>query len=176
MKKVEKVILVNENDQSIGEMEKLQVHKEGKLHRAFSIFIFNDKGEMLLQQRANNKYHSGSLWSNACCSHPSPNDETIISAKRRLKEELGFETELSPAFTFIYNTPVGKNLTEHEFDHVFVGKHTGAINPNPHEVKNYRYLPMEQIRQIIIKQPHQFTTWFKIAFPLIEAWIEKNKI
>ena len=174
---MEQVILVNENDQSIGVMEKMQVHQEGKLHRAFSVFIFNDKGELLLQQRASKKYHSGGLWTNTCCSHPSPerDEETIVSAKRRLKEEMGFETEITPAFTFIYKADVGKELTEYEFDHVFIGTYNGSINPDPNEVKNFRYIPFEEIRSIMIKNPFQFTKWFTIAYPLVEAWMHKNR-
>ena len=158
-------------------MEKMQVHKEGKLHRAFSVFIFNDKGELLLQQRASKKYHSGGLWANTCCSHPSPekNEDVIVSAKRRLLEEMGFETELSPAFSFIYKAEVGSGLIEHEYDHVFIGKYNGSINPNKEEVKNYRFIPFKDIRTILIKQPFQFTKWFTIAYPLVEAWINKNE-
>ena len=174
---MEQVILVNENDQSIGVMEKMQVHKEGKLHRAFSVFIFNDKGELLLQQRASKKYHSGGLWANTCCSHPSPEkDEVVIdSAKRRLMEEMGFETELSPAFSFVYKAEVGGGLIEHEFDHVFIGTYNGTVKPNPDEVKNYRFIPFEEIRSIMIKNPFQFTKWFTIAYPLVEAWMLKNQ-
>jgi len=122
---MEQVILVNEQDEQVGIMEKMQAHREGKLHRAFSVFIFNNKREMLLQQRALNKYHSGGLWTNACCSHPKPNESTEAAAKRRLKEELGFETTLEKNFDFTYKADFENGLTEYEFDHVFSGVYNG---------------------------------------------------
>src|SRR5215468_430433 len=117
--RMEQVILVNELDEEIGTMEKLSAHEQGVLHRAISVFIFNEKGEMLLQQRASRKYHSGGLWTNACCSHPHPGEATHAAALRRLKEEMGFETSLKKAFDFVYKTSFDNGLTEHEFDHVF---------------------------------------------------------
>src|SRR5258708_5798594 len=118
-------------------MEKLEVHQKGLLHRAFSIFIFNRKGEMLLQQRALNKYHNGGLWTNACCSHPAPGEKTLTAATRRLKEEMGFTTALEKAFDFTYKVSFENGLTENEFDHVFTGRYEGSIEPNPDEVKDY---------------------------------------
>ena len=117
----EEVILVNEADEQIGVMEKMEAHEKGLLHRAFSVFIFNDKGEMLLQQRALNKYHSGGLWTNACCSHPRPGEDTLQAAKRRLMEEMGIETSLTLKNSFTYKTAFENGLTEHEFDHIFIG-------------------------------------------------------
>src|SRR5215471_15784306 len=142
---MEHVILVNEQDGEIGAIEKMKAHEDAMLHRALSIFIFNDKGEMLLQQRALKKYHSGGLWTNACCSHPRPGEDIHEAAKRRLREELGFETSLEKVFDFIYKATLDNGLTEHEFDHVFVGKYNGLVHPNANEVKDYCFKSMEEI-------------------------------
>ncbi len=165
------VILVNHQDEAIGVMDKLEAHQKGLLHRAFSIFIFNTKGEMLLQQRAFDKYHSGGLWTNACCSHPLPGEDTVASAKRRLMEEMGFTTSLQPAFSFIYKTNFQNGLTEHEVDHVFTGSYDGTIMPDPLEVNNYNFQSMEGIRLSIKTAPHLYTSWFKIAFPKLETYL-----
>ena len=166
------VVLVDEQDQPVGSMEKMQAHVEGKLHRAFSVFIFNSRGEMLLQQRAAEKYHSGGLWTNACCSHPYPGEETAEAAKRRLKEELGFEASLVKVFDFVYKAGFANGLTEHEFDHVFTGLYEGQIDFNPEEVMDIAYRDMEQIRQSLSTDPQQYTAWFQLAFPRIENWWE----
>lgn len=168
------VILVNEEDEQIGLMEKMEAHRKGLLHRAFSIFIFNKKGEMLLQQRALNKYHSGGLWTNACCSHPIPGENTLEAANRRLQEELGFYTPLTKAFHFTYRTDFENGLIENEFDHVFTGEFGSAIKMNENEVNDFCYKPMEEIRQLLIDQPKRFTSWFLLAFPQIEKWWHKN--
>lgn len=162
------VILVDENDVEIGQMEKMAAHREALLHRAFSVFIFNTKGEMLLQQRASSKYHSPDLWTNACCSHPMPGETTEQAAHRRLKEELGFDTELEHLFHFIYKTPFDNGLTEHELDHVFVGVYDGPIHPDSAEVKDFCYMKMEAIAQSLQSYRHKFTSWFHIAFPRLE--------
>ncbi|MEI9946718.1 MAG: isopentenyl-diphosphate Delta-isomerase [Chitinophagaceae bacterium] len=130
----EQVIVVNEADEPIGVAGKMEAHRKGILHRAFSIFIFNSKGEMLLQQRALNKYHSGSLWTNACCSHPKPEEDTTVAAERRLKEEMGFDTPIEKVFDFVYRAEFENGLTEHEFDHVYAGEYNGEINFNKEEV------------------------------------------
>lgn len=165
---INEVILVDENDVEIGRMEKMAAHREALLHRAFSVFIFNRKGEMLLQQRASSKYHSPDLWTNACCSHPMPGETTEQAARRRLKEELGFDTELEHLFHFIYKTPFDNGLTEHELDHVFVGVYDGAINPDPAEVKDFCYMKMEAITESLQSYRHKYTSWFQIAFPRLE--------
>ena len=165
------VILVNLQDDPIGIMDKLEAHQKGLLHRAFSIFIFNTKGEMLLQQRAFDKYHSGGLWTNACCSHPLPGEDTEAAAQRRLMEEMGFTASLQPAFSFIYKTNFHNGLTEHEVDHVFTGSHDGTILPNPLEVNSYAFQSMEAIRLSIETAPHLYTSWFKIAFPKLETYL-----
>lgn len=159
----EYVILVDENDNDIGVMEKLQAHQEGKLHRAFSIFIFNDKNELLLQQRAISKYHSGGLWTNTCCSHPRPNETVKDAANRRLYEEMGMSCDLQIKTNFIYKTPFDNGLTEHELDYVL----TGITNQNPtlnkEEVESYKWQSISDIKKDIISNPGQYTSWFKIA-------------
>ena len=159
------VILVNELDQQMGAMEKMEAHQKGVLHRAFSIFIFNTKGEMLIQQRAAGKYHNPGLWTNACCSHPMPGEATLTAAERRLYEELGFTTPLKKVFDFTYKVAFENGLTEHEFDHVFTGKYDGEIKANPSEVKDFCYKTIDEIGLTIETHPQKFTAWFKIAFP-----------
>lgn len=168
------VILVNEQDAPIGVMEKMEAHKTGTLHRAFSIFIFNSQGEMLLQQRAKGKYHSGGLWTNACCSHPQPGEQVEKAAERRLMEELGFSTSLEKVFDFLYKAGLDNGLTEHEFDHVFVGEYNGAINFNTEEVANVSFQKMNEIKSSLQEDPSRFTAWFHHAFPGIEKWWELN--
>ena len=164
------VILVDAHDKPIGSLEKMQAHQQGLLHRAFSIFIFNGKGEMLLQQRATSKYHSGGLWSNACCSHPFPGEETLPAARRRLKEELGFETGLEKVFDFVYHSAVENGLIEHEFDHVFAGEYDGPVSFNKEEVMNVSYKSIADIRQGLQTGPKDYTAWFHLAFPGAESW------
>ena len=168
---MEEVILVNEQDEQVGQMEKMEAHIKGILHRAFSVFIFNDRNEMLLQQRSISKYHSGGLWTNACCSHPRPAEETEAAATRRLQEELGFITPLTKIFDFHYNAAFSNGLTEHEFDHVYVGRYSGKITPNPAEVQDYCYKKMEEIAATISSHPHKYTAWFCIAFPKVADWL-----
>ncbi len=168
------VILVDEQDREVGFMEKMEAHNKGLLHRAVSVFIFNKKGEMLLQQRANSKYHSGGLWSNACCSHPLPNESVSNAANRRLKEEMGVETELHFAFSFVYKTVFENGITEYEFDHVFSGVYDGEIKPDSAEVKDYCYMKMSSIEESLILHQHKYTSWFSIAFPKIAAYQKIN--
>ena len=169
------VILVNERDEPTGAMEKIEAHEKGLLHRAFSVFIFNEHGEMLLQQRAPGKYHSPNLWTNACCSHPAPGEEVSAAAHRRLKEEMGFDTELEKAFAFTYRAEFENGLTEHEFDHVFAGRYDGPVNPDPHEVSRYRYINLRELRKELQEQPGQFTEWFKIAYPRLEEYLANRE-
>ncbi len=172
--KTSNVILVDQHDNPVGNHEKLDAHSKGLLHRAFSIFIFNRNGEMLLQQRELSKYHSGGLWSNACCSHPQPGETTEFAALRRLKEEMGFETAIEKIFDFVYRAEFGNGLIEHEFDHVFVGEYNGEINLNREEVMNYCYTEIPDIRLTLEQKPQQFTAWFHLAFPKIEKWWMDN--
>ena len=167
---MEQVILVNEKDQAIGTMEKMEAHRKGVLHRAFSVFVFDRHGKMLLQQRALHKYHSGGLWTNACCSHPRPGEETVLAASRRLKEELGFQTSLQPMFQFTYKAEFENGLTEYEFDHVFFGMYEGAVVQNEEEVMNFQFETVEKIAERITLEPENFTAWFRIAFPGVKRW------
>jgi isopentenyl-diphosphate delta-isomerase len=171
----EDIILVNEQDEVVGFMEKMEAHRSAQLHRAFSIFIFNTHGHMLLQQRASHKYHSGGLWTNACCSHPRPGEDTASAAQRRLFEELGFRVPLKKIFDFTYKSAVGNGLTEHEYDHVFTGIYDGIIPFNPEEVSKVCYMEMNELKVRLNQHPHQFTVWFQLAFPKMEAWFFQHK-
>jgi len=170
----QQVILVDQYDNALGSMDKMEAHKRGLLHRAFSIFIFNSSGEMLLQQRAFIKYHSAGLWSNACCSHPYPEEEVKLAAARRLNEELGFDTPLKKIFDFIYQASFENGLVENEFDHVLVGCYDGGIKMNSEEVNDYAFKPIAEIRLELEVSPENYTEWFKISFPKIEAWWQQN--
>lgn len=167
---MEQVVLVNELDEQTGVMEKMEAHEKALLHRAISVFIFNTKGEMLLQKRAAKKYHSAGLWTNACCSHPRPGETAAGAAHRRLKEELGFETPLRKAFDFTYKAPFDNGLTEHEFDHVFTGIYEGQVFPDANEVQDYCYKPMQDIENALALKKDHFTVWFNIAYPLVKDW------
>jgi isopentenyl-diphosphate delta-isomerase len=168
---MEQVILVDESDQPLGVMEKMEAHRLAVLHRAFSVFIFNSRGEMLLQQRAPEKYHSAGLWTNACCSHPRPGEDTRAAAVRRLREELGFTTDLQKLFEFTYRTPYENGLTEFEFDHVFVGTYDREVSPDRAEVSDYRYQSLQEIEAELLSAPEKFTSWFQLAFPLLKEKI-----
>ena len=175
--KKEEVILVNEKDEEVGRMEKFEAHRKALLHRAFSVFIFNKKGEMLLQKRANSKYHSGGLWSNACCSHPNPGEEIMEAALRRLKEELGFQVPLKKIFEFTYKAEFENGLTEHEFDHVYASEYNGLISPNHKEISDYCYKDIIEIKESLKSHPQKYTVWFHLTFPKIEEWLfEKRKV
>lgn len=161
---MEHVVLVNDKDEEIGVMEKLEAHEKGLLHRAFSVFLFNFKGEMLLQQRASSKYHSPDLWTNACCSHPRPSESINNAAVRRLDEEMGMICELKHVFHFIYKAELDQGLTEYELDHVFIGVTDLLPKINKKEVKAYQYFSTEVIQKEIARKPELFTEWFKICF------------
>lgn len=169
------VILVDINDSETGTMEKMEAHQKGLLHRAFSVFIFNSKGELLLQKRAKDKYHSGGLWTNACCSHPFPGENTLSAAKRRLMEEMGMNCDLEHAFSFIYKVNLDKGMTEHELDHVFIGVSDERPKLNVHEVEDFKYVTLEQAEQLIKNNPESLTEWFKIVFTQTMNHYRKNK-
>jgi len=157
----EHVILVDELDNEIGTMPKLEAHQKNQLHRAFSVFIWNSKNEMLLQKRASGKYHSPNLWTNACCSHPRQNESTIDAAHRRLQEEIGITTKLTHSFQFIYQVAFDNDLFEHELDHVLIGKYDANPILNIDEVSEFRWVRMEDLQQGIEQAPSTFTYWFK---------------
>ncbi len=162
-----KVILVDQMDNEIGQMNKLEAHEKGLLHRAISVLIFNLKGEWLLQKRASTKYHSPSLWSNTACSHPSPNEVTKMAATRRLKEEMGLEIALEHAFEFTYEVAFSNGLTEHEFDHVFIGNSDLRPELNKTEADDYKYVSTEWLTQDLGENPEMYTEWFKILVPKV---------
>ena len=155
------IILVDEKDNQIGTGEKSKIHKEGRLHRAFSILIFNSKGELLLQKRAKTKYHSGGLWTNTCCSHPRVGENLEAAARKRLKEEMGIEAELEEKFSFIYKVKLG-DLTEHEFDHVFSGEFNGKPEINPEEADDWKWMGIQELKKDIKENPENYAFWFKI--------------
>lgn len=170
---VEYVILVNNNDQSLGAMEKMEAHEKGILHRAISVFIFNHAGEMLLQRRADEKYHSPGLWSNTACSHPRTNEKPREAAHRRLQEEMGFDCDLDEAFSFVYKADVGQGLTEHEYDHVFIGYSDNKPVPDPEEVGEWKYVDFDWLIQDIETSPDDYTVWFKIALDEVKKHFKK---
>lgn len=161
---VEKVILVDESDKELGLMEKMEAHEKGLLHRAFSVFILDDKGHLLLQQRAKSKYHSGGLWTNTCCSHPREGEETIDAAHRRLVEEMGFDCEMEEIFHFIYRAELDQGLTEHELDHLFIGYSNTNPVINTDEVESWKRMAIEDVESDIKASPENYTEWFKIIY------------
>ncbi len=160
----EKVILVNEKDEQLGLMPKLEAHEKAVLHRAFSVFVLNKNGELMLQQRAAHKYHSPMLWTNTCCSHQRDGESNLEAGKRRLFEEMGFVCELKEVFSFIYKAPFDNGLTEHELDHVMVGAYDEAPNINKEEVNAFKWMTLEAVKNDIDRQPKIYTEWFKIIF------------
>nr|WP_298005232.1 isopentenyl-diphosphate Delta-isomerase [uncultured Flavobacterium sp.] len=172
----EQVILVNENDEPIGSMEKIEAHEKALLHRAFSVFILNDKNEVMLQQRAASKYHSPLLWTNTCCSHQRAGETNIDAGKRRLQEEMGFQVDLKELFSFIYKAPFDNGLTEHELDHVMVGYSNQDPNINREEVEAWKWMSLEAIKQDMKDHPESYTAWFKIIFEKFYHFIEAQKI
>jgi isopentenyl-diphosphate delta-isomerase len=171
----EKVILVDANDNPIGLMNKLEAHEKAVLHRAFSVFILNDKNELMLQQRAQHKYHSPLLWTNTCCSHQRENETNIQAGTRRLREEMGFETELKEMFHFIYKAPFDNGLTEHELDHVMIGYYNNMPDINKEEVESWKWMKIEDVKNDMITNPDQYTIWFKIIFEEFYHHFDENK-
>ena len=159
---MDNVILVDEQDNVIGTMEKMEAHRKGVLHRAFSILIFNSKGELLLQKRSTKKYHSGGLWTNACCSHPMPDESMRDATRKRLMHEMGIELQPEFAYKFIYETKLDKNLIEHELDHVFTGIFDGNPTINLEEVDDWKFMSIHSIRREIKAQPELYSSWFKL--------------
>lgn len=167
------VVLVDQDDQKLGLMEKQQAHVAGLLHRAFSVFVFNSIGELMIQQRAASKYHSPTLWTNTCCSHPRDNETYEQAAHRRLEEEMGFDCELEYKFNFIYKAHLENDLIEHELDHVFIGTFDNEPKLNPDEVMAYRWVELDDLKKDMEKNPQNYTAWFKIIFEHYVSYIEE---
>ena len=172
----ENVILVNEKDEPIGLMPKMEAHEKAVLHRAFSVFVLNSQNEIMLQQRAHHKYHSPLLWTNTCCSHQREGETNIQAGSRRLFEEMGFKTDLKELFHFIYKAPFDNGLTEHELDHVMIGYYNDAPNINPEEVEDWKWMPIEAVKTDIQNHPDLYTIWFKIIFDQFYHFLEEHKL
>ena len=170
----EQVILVNEYDEQIGLMPKMEAHEKAVLHRAFSVFVFNTKNELMLQQRAAHKYHSQLLWTNTCCSHQRDGESNIEAGTRRLKEEMGFTTDLKETTSFIYKAPFDNGLTEHELDHIMLGYYENEPIINKQEVEDWKWMPLEDVKHDINVHPEQYTAWFKIIFEKFYNYINTN--
>lgn len=164
MSMLEQVILVDEGDRQVGVAEKMQAHREGMLHRAFSIFVTNSNGQLLLQKRAKSKYHSGGLWTNTCCSHPRPSETTAIAASRRLQEEMGFHCDLREIFSFTYQAQLDNELTEYEFDHVFTGRFDGEPQINPEEAEDWKWIDLDDLQADLQVHPDLYTYWLRSCF------------
>ena len=171
--KEEQVILVNNRDEQIGLMPKMEAHEKALLHRAFSVFVFNDNHELMIQQRAMGKYHSPGLWTNTCCSHQREGETNIQAGRRRLQEEMGFTTDLQDTISFIYKAPFDNGLTEHEFDHILVGHYNQEPEPNPAEVHAYQWVSLEDLKNDMMENPQLYTEWFKIIFDKYYKTIEQ---
>ncbi|WP_340076715.1 isopentenyl-diphosphate Delta-isomerase [Leptobacterium sp. I13] len=169
----EKVILVNKHDEPLGLMSKMEAHEKGMLHRAFSVFILNDHNELLLQQRAFDKYHSPGLWTNTCCSHQREGESNIAAGKRRLMEEMGFSADLKELLSFVYKAPFDNGLTEHEYDHVLIGTYNNDPVINKNEVADWKWMPLEAVKEAIKQHPGQYTAWFKIIFDRFYEYLKK---
>jgi isopentenyl-diphosphate delta-isomerase len=172
--KEEKVILVNERDEPVGLMPKMEAHEKALLHRAFSVFIFNQQGELMLQQRALHKYHSPGLWTNTCCSHQRDGESNLDAGARRLQEEMGFVVPLEELFSFIYKAPFDNGLTEHELDHVMVGYSEKKPQINPEEVAAWKWMGMEEIAADMQQHPEHYTAWFKIIFDRVHTHLNNS--
>ncbi|WP_374507042.1 isopentenyl-diphosphate Delta-isomerase [Flavobacterium sp.] len=172
----EHVILVNERDEPIGLMPKMEAHEKAVLHRAFSVFVLNSKNEIMLQQRAHHKYHSPLLWTNTCCSHQREGETNIQAGSRRLYEEMGFQTELKELFHFIYKAPFDNGLTEHELDHVMIGYYNDTPTINPDEVEAWKWMPIEAVKVDIQNHPDLYTIWFQIIFDEFYHFLEEHTL
>lgn len=171
---MDSIILVDEKDREVGKGEKMKVHQEGLLHRAFSIFVFNSRGELLLQKRARGKYHSGGLWTNTCCSHPRAGEKLEDAIHRRLKEEMGFDCPLKEAFSFIYKVKFENGLYEHEYDHVFIGRCEVKPIPNPEEYEEWKWVSLEELKKDIKRSPEKYTYWLRSAMDRLVSCMETH--
>lgn len=166
---------MNENDEQTGVLEKIEAHQKGLLHRAFSVFIFNDHNQLMLQQRAFDKYHSGGLWTNTCCSHPMPGEKTEAACHRRLREEMGFDTELEYVTSFIYKAELDHELTEYEYDHVYIGFCNENPPVNQREVAAWKFVDLADLETDMVANPNNYTIWFRIIFSKVKEHLMKNQ-
>jgi len=171
---MEEIVLVDEKGNDVGKGDKMQIHKDGKLHMAFSIFVFNSEGKLMIHKRNKDKYHSGGLWTNTCCSHPRPGENLDDAVNRRLKEEMGFTTDLRKVFDFIYKVKFDNGLYEHELDHVFIGTYDGDPKPNPEEVEDWKWVDLKELRKDMDDNPVRYTYWFKEAIDRVIEYVEKE--
>ncbi len=160
----ERVVLVNEHDEDLGTMGKLKAHQIGALHRAFSVFLFDEKGRLMVHQRADDKYHSPGLWTNTCCSHPRPDESVLDAAQRRLIEEMGIDTPLEQKFSFVYKAEFENGLTEHELDHVLFGFWSGGAKPDPREAQDWKYITLDELDADMERDPEKFTIWLRTCW------------
>ena len=170
----ELVLLVNERDEPVGTMGKLRAHQEGALHRAFSVFLFDDAGRLLLQRRAAGKYHSPGLWTNTCCSHPRPDEAVADAARRRLMEEMGIDTAVEHRFSFLYRAGFENGLIEHELDHVFFGRWNGDARPNPDEVDEWTYIHLDELDAELTRHPERYTAWLRICWEQVREALRES--
>ncbi|MBK6341221.1 MAG: isopentenyl-diphosphate Delta-isomerase [Flavobacteriales bacterium] len=170
----ERVLLVNERDEPVGTMGKLQAHEEGALHRAFSVFLFNDEGRLLMQRRAPGKYHSAGLWTNTCCSHPRPNEPVADAACRRLKEEMGIDVPVEHRFSFLYKASFDNGLHEHELDHVFFGSFNGEPEPASEEADDWKYLHPDALEADLAAHPERYTVWLRECWSRVRAELARK--
>lgn len=168
-----RIILVDENDNVLGYEEKLKAHVDGKLHRAFSVFVVNSRGQLMLQKRDSRKYHSGSLWTNTCCSHPLEGEQQEKTVHNRLRFEMGFDCPVHHLFKFVYKAPFENGLTEYELDHVYLGLYDGDANPHPDEAEDWKWMDLDEVKRDMQQNPHLYTYWFKYCFrQFINAYCE----
>ena len=170
----EEVVLVTEHDEPIGSMPKMQAHHLAALHRAFSVFLFDAEGRLLMQKRAAGKYHSAGLWTNTCCSHPRPNEKVVDAARRRTMEEMGIDVPLHHRFSFVYKASFANGLHEHEFDHVFFGQWSGPVKPDPLEVQEWKYASLEEIGSDLKAHPERYTAWLKACWSRVLAAVREE--
>lgn len=171
----EQVLLVNEHDQPEGTMGKLEAHQVGALHRAFSVFLFDDQGRLLMQKRATGKYHSAGLWTNTCCSHPRPQEAVALAARRRLMEEMGIDTPVEHRFSFLYKAEFDNGLIEHELDHVFFGRWNGPAEPHPEEADDWKYMTTEELERDLHQHPERYTVWLRTCWDQVRAQLTRSQ-
>ncbi|MDC0449099.1 isopentenyl-diphosphate Delta-isomerase [bacterium] len=172
--KMDDIILVNSKDEQIGTAEKMAAHKKAQLHRAFSIFVFNDQGQLMIQQRALDKYHCGGLWTNTTCSHPAPGEKVLEAAHKRLQEEMGFDCDLEDLFTFEYKVEFDNGLTEHEMDHALIGIYNDDPKPNPQEANDWKWIDPDELKRDLEINPEKYTYWFKEALDKVVEYYQNN--